>query len=143
MPAVHPLLFELGPHAPTTRRVADLVREGGTAALSGAERRADEATREAIDWLKCEYMMDKVGQEFDGMISGVTNFGLFILLKDIYVEGLLHISNLDSDYYEYDSTQHRLRGQRSGKVYRMGDALRVLVAGVNLEKREIDFEPVN
>lgn len=110
---------------------------------SYTERRADEVTRDVTDWLKCEYMMDKVGQEFEGMISGVTSFGLFILLKDIYVEGLLHISNLASDYYEYDSTQHRLRGQRSGKVYRMGDSLRVLVAGVNLEKREIDFEPVN
>ena len=103
------------------------------------ERRADDATREAIDWLKCEYMLDKVGEEFSGVISSVTSFGLFVELVDIYVEGLIHISMLRNDYYQFDSIQHALYGERTGKRYRLGDILKVKVVRVDLDQRKIDF----
>jgi ribonuclease R len=106
---------------------------------SMTERRADEATRDVTNWLKCEYMQDKVGQVFNGIISGVTSFGLFIELKDIYVEGLAHITTLANDYYHFDAVQHHLSGERSGMVYRLGDSIDVCVAAVNLEDRKIDF----
>jgi ribonuclease R len=106
---------------------------------SMTERRADEATREAIDWLKCEYMLDKVGEEFAGVISGVTSFGLFVELSEIYVEGLIHISNLKNDYYQFDPIKHALRGERSGTRYRIGDVVHVKVVRVNLDNRQIDF----
>jgi ribonuclease R len=107
---------------------------------SVTERRADDATRDAVDWLKCEYMMDKVGEDYDGIVSSVTSFGIFVELKDIYVEGLVHITALHNDYYHFDPAGHRLRGERSGKVYRLGDQVRVKVARVNLDDRKIDFE---
>ena len=106
---------------------------------STTERRADEATRDATAWLKCEYMMDKVGEAFDGIISSVTSFGLFVELNDIYVEGLVHITSLRNDYYHFDPVGHRLNGERSGQVYRLGDPIRVKVAAVNLDDRKIDF----
>lgn len=109
---------------------------------SFTERRADYATRDALDWLKCEYMQDKVGQEFDGIIADVTGFGVFVELKDIYVQGLVHIASLKNDYYHFDATHHALRGKRSGKSYQLGDSMRVLVARVDLDKRAIDFEVV-
>jgi ribonuclease R len=107
---------------------------------SYTERRADDATRDVTDWLKCEYMQDKCGKQFSGIISGVTNFGIFILLDEVYVEGLVHISNLAGDYYVYDSAQHTLTGENTQKVYRMGDKLTVKVMRVNLDDRQIDFE---
>lgn len=107
---------------------------------SAAERRADEATRDVISWLKCEYMQSRLGEEFDGVISAVTSFGLFVELTDIFVEGLVHISTLDRDYFHYDPIGHRLQGERSGTVYRLGDAVRVLVARVDLDERKMDFE---
>src|SRR3990167_9649324 len=106
---------------------------------SKTERRADEATREAMDWLKCEFMMDKVGQIFSGIISGVTSFGFFVELSDIYVEGLLHISMLPNDYYQFDSIKHMLRGERTGRRFRLGDVVVVQVARVDLDECEIDF----
>ena len=106
---------------------------------SATERRADEATRDAIAWLKCEYMMDKIGEVFDGIISSVTSFGLFVELAEIYVEGLVHITALDNDYYHFDPVGHRLNGERSGQVFRLGDPIRVRVAAVNLDDRKIDF----
>src|SRR5690606_22763088 len=93
-------------------------------------------------WLKCEYMQDKIGQVFNGTISAVTGFGLFVLLKDIYVEGLVHITSLKNDYYDFDAANHRLRGERSGQTYRLGDEMTILVARVDLDERKIDFEPV-
>lgn len=117
----------------------DMVRLGEHCVMT--ERRADEATRDAVDWLKCEYMMDKVGAEFDGLISAVTGFGLFVQLKEIYVEGLVHITALPNDYYNFDATQHCLRGERTGKVFRLADALRVKVMRVDLDTRRVDFEP--
>jgi ribonuclease R len=109
---------------------------------SRTERRADEATREVNAWLKCEYLREHVGQEFDGVVSSVTNFGLFVELKDLYIEGLVHISNLPGDYYHFDIPQQRLVGERSGRSFQLGSPLRVLVAAVNLDERKIDLEPV-
>lgn len=109
---------------------------------SMTERRADEATRDTVDWLKSEYMQDKLGEEFMGHISSVTSFGLFVELDDIYVEGLVHITSLKSDYYKFDAVHHRLIGERSGKHYQLGDAIRVRVARVDLDEKKIDFEPV-
>lgn len=106
---------------------------------SMTERRADEATREAVDWLKCEFMLDKVGEDYDGVISAVTSFGMFVELKDIYVEGLVHISNLQSDYYQFDPIKHALIGEHTGMRYRLGDVVRVRVVRVDLDERKIDF----
>lgn len=108
---------------------------------SGTERRADEATREVVTWLKCEYMQDKLGQIFPGTISAVTGFGIFVELDDIYVEGLVHITSLKNDYYTFDAVQHRLIGERAGHIYHLGDKMTVLVARVDLDERKIDFEP--
>lgn len=107
---------------------------------SSTERRADEATREVVSWLKCEYMQDKLGQVFSGKISAVTGFGIFVELDDIYVEGLVHVTSLKNDYYTFDAVKHRLVGERGGNVYRLGDKMTVLVARVDLDERKIDFE---
>jgi ribonuclease R len=108
---------------------------------SATERRADEATREVVAWLKCEYMQDKLGQVFRGRISAVTGFGIFVELDEIYVEGLVHVTSLKNDYYAFDAVKHRLIGERGGHVYRLGDKMTVLVARVDLDERKIDFEP--
>lgn len=107
---------------------------------SMTERRADEATRDAVSWLKCEYMMDKVGEEFDGIISAVTSFGIFVELSKIYVEGLVHVTALSNDYYHFDPARHRLTGERAGGSYRLGDKIRVRVMRVDLDEKKIDFE---
>ena len=109
---------------------------------SFTERRADEATRDVVAWLKCEYMQDKLGEEFPGIISAVTPFGFFVELKDIFIEGLVHISNLDKDFFHYDPIGYRLEGERTGKTYRLGDSVRVIVARVDLDERKIDLELV-
>jgi ribonuclease R len=106
---------------------------------SMTERRADDATRDAILWLKCEYMQDKLGEEFEGVISAVTSFGLFVELNEVYVEGLIHVTSLANDYYHFDPVGHRLTGERRGRVYRLGDSIRVLVVRVDLDERRIDF----
>ena len=106
---------------------------------SGTERRADEATRDAESWLKCEYMEDKIGEEFDGTITSVNSFGIFVELDEIYVDGLVHITALDNDYYHFDPVGHRLAGERTGMVYRLGDRVRIRLAAVNLDERKIDF----
>lgn len=108
---------------------------------SSTERKADEATRDALDWLKCEYMQDKVGETFNGIITSVNSFGVFVELEEIYVDGLVHITALDNDYYHYDPVGHRLTGERTGKVLRLGDPLSITVANVNLDDRKIDFLP--
>jgi ribonuclease R len=110
---------------------------------SMTERRADEATRDVESWLKCEYMQDKVGEEFEGVISAVTSFGVFVELNDIYIEGLVHVTSLPKDYYHFDPVGHRMSGERSGRVYRLGDRLRVKAARVDLDERKIDFETVD
>lgn len=107
---------------------------------SMCERRADEATREVVTWLKCEFMQDKIGQVFHGTINAVTGFGIFVMLEEVFVEGLIHISTLRGDTYQYDSVRHRLFGVGSRKQYRLGDRLTVQVARVDLLERKIDFE---
>ncbi|MFN3587226.1 MAG: ribonuclease R family protein, partial [Moraxellaceae bacterium] len=109
---------------------------------SMTERRADEATRDVMAWLKCEYMQDRIGEEFDGVISAVTSFGFFVELTDIYVEGMVHISNLKDDYYEFDATLQKLVGSRAGTQFALGDTVRIKVAAVNLDQRKMDFELV-
>ncbi len=109
---------------------------------SMTERRADEASRDVENWLKCEYMQDKVGEEFEGVISAVTSFGVFVELNEMYIEGLVHVTSLPKDYYHFDPIGHRIAGERSGRVYRLGDQLRIKVARVDLDERKIDFEPV-
>jgi ribonuclease R len=106
------------------------------------ERRADDATRDAVDWLKCEYMLDKVGETYTGVISSVTSFGIFVELQSIYVEGLVHVTALGNDYYRYDPAHHRLIGDRTHQIYRLGDLVSVKVVQVNLDERKIDFELV-
>lgn len=110
--------------------------------LSVTERRADEATRDVVNWLKCEYLMDRVGEEYSGVVSAVTGFGLFVMLDELYVEGLIHVTGLPKDYYYHEAAQHRMVGERTGRVFRLGDSLRVRVVSVNLDERKIDFELV-
>ncbi|MEQ1486368.1 ribonuclease R [Methyloglobulus sp.] len=109
---------------------------------SANERRADDATRDVVSWLKCEYMMDKIGEVFPGIISAVTSFGFFVELAEIYVEGLVHISNLGQDYYHFDPTSHQLKGERTGSNFRIGDNVMVKVARVSLDDKKIDFDLV-
>jgi ribonuclease R len=106
---------------------------------STTERRADAASYDVVDWLKCEYMQSRVGDEFDGTIVSVTGFGLFVELDGIYIEGLVHITALDNDYYHFDAAGHVLAGERTGKRYHMGDSVRVKVAAVSLDERKIDL----
>lgn len=107
---------------------------------SMSERRADEATRDVVNWLKCEFMKDRVGETFPGVITAVTGFGLFVELQDIYVEGLVHVTALPGDYYHFDPVHHRLAGERSGRSFRLGDSVEVKVMRVDLDERKIDFE---
>ncbi len=116
----------------------DMLNAG--AHCSTTERRADEATRDAMDWLKCEFMQDKVGEVFEGIITSVTGFGLFVELKDIYVEGLVHITNLGKDYFHFDPIKHRMLGERTKTVYRLADPISVKVVRVDLNEKKIDFE---
>lgn len=115
----------------------DMQRYGETCSMS--ERRADAASYDVIDWLKCEYIKDRVGDEFPGTVSSVTGFGLFVELRDIYVEGLVHITALKNDYYQFDPVRHLLRGERSGVSYHLGDPVRVKVVRVDLDDRKIDL----
>jgi ribonuclease R len=106
---------------------------------SVTERRADDATRDVQAWLKCYFMQDKIGEEFDGTVAGVTSFGLFVALDNIYIEGLLHVTELGNDYFNYDKARHEMAGERTGVRYRLGDRLRVKVSRVDLETSKIDF----
>lgn len=110
---------------------------------SVTERRADDATRDVADWLKCEYMQDHVGQEFEGIISSVTGFGFFVRLNDLFIDGLVHISTLDNDYYRFDAAGQRLLGENSGMIYRLGDVVKIRVEAVSLEQRQVDFALVS
>ena len=106
---------------------------------SANERRADEASRDVENWLKCYFMQDKLGEDFTGTVSGVTPFGIFVTLDQLYVEGLVHISGLGTDYFQYDEARHELRGERSGQVYKLTSKVTVKVAKVDLEARKIDL----
>lgn len=109
---------------------------------SMAERRADDATRDVTAYLKCEYLSDRVGEEFTGIIAAVTSFGLFVELDDLYVEGLIHVSSLQNDYYHFDAVRQKMIGERSGRSFQMGDRLPVQLARVDLDDRKIDLLPV-
>ncbi len=107
---------------------------------STCERRADEATRDVVSWLKCEFLQDHVGDTFEGVVSAVVAFGLFVELNDLFVEGLIHITTLPSDYYHHDAAKHRLIGERTRQTFQLGDELKVKVVGVSLDDRKVDFE---
>jgi ribonuclease R len=107
---------------------------------SFTERRADEATRDAMSWLKCQFMQDKIGEEFDALVTGVVDFGLFVQAKGLQIDGLVHVSALGSDYFSRDKSGYRLVGARSGRVFRLGDHLRVRLINVVIDERKIDFE---
>jgi len=111
--------------------------------FSMTERRADDATREVQQWLKCEYLSNCIGMKYSGTVSGVANFGLFIELKDIHIDGLLHVTSLPRDYYAFDASRQRLSGERTGVHFSIGDQFEVLVAMVNLEDKKIDLELVS
>jgi ribonuclease R len=106
---------------------------------SQTERRADDATRDVVAWLKCYYMQDRIGETFEGSISAVTGFGIFVALDDVYVEGLVHISELGSDYYHFDAARHQLLGSRTKRRFRLADRVRVKLVRVDLERMRIDF----
>ena len=116
---------------------ADMDRFGEQSSF--CERQADEATRDVVSWLKCEFMMDKIGEEFSGVISAVTSFGLFVELADIYIEGLVHVTGLGDDFYHYDSAKHRLVGERTRKSFHLGDKIQVRLVKVNLDDKKIDL----
>jgi len=109
--------------------------------LSVTERRADEASRDVEQWLKCEYMRDKVGETFNGVISGVAGFGIFIELTEVFVEGMISVRDLQDDYYNFDDIHHQLKGDRTGKVFRLGDTIKIQIASVNLDDRQMVFIP--
>lgn len=109
---------------------------------SMTERRADDATRNVIDWLKCEYMLDKVGSEFEGIISEVTGFGIFVELKNIFVEGLVHVTALRNDYYHFDPISRSLIGKRTRATYSLGDQVIIKVVRVDLDQKQMDFDLV-
>ncbi|WP_169392794.1 MULTISPECIES: ribonuclease R [Psychrobacter] len=115
--------------------------EAGTQ-TSDTERRAEKASRFVESWLKCHYMKDHIGEEFDGVVTTVTNFGLFITLTSLFIDGLVHISNVGDDYFVFDEKQQQLIGQDHGKIFGLGDLVRVKVAGVNMDLLQIDFELV-
>jgi ribonuclease R len=110
---------------------------------SMTERRADDATRDVSSWLKCYYMQDKIGEIYEGTVAGVTSFGLFVAIDDIYIEGLLHVTELGNDYFTYDKARHAMVGERSHVIYRLGDRLKVKLVRVDLELSKIDFSLVS
>lgn len=110
---------------------------------SMTERRADEATREAVDFLKCYFLRDKIGEIFDATVTGVHSFGLFVELDEVRANGLVHVTQLENDYYHHDPTRHALVGERSGRIHRLSDKLQVKLLRVDLDERKIDFEPLS
>lgn len=106
---------------------------------SMTERRADEATRDVENWLKCFFMKARIGEEFEGSIAAVVPFGIFVALDTVYVEGLVHVSELGEEYFSYDAARHQMLGERSGKRFRLGDRLRVRLVRVDMEANKIDF----
>lgn len=109
---------------------------------SRTERRADEATRDVAEQLKCIYLKDHVGETFDVIVASVVPFGLFVRVPELHVDGLVHVTALPRDYYHRDPTGTELRGERSGNTYRLTDKLRVRLANVNVDERKIDFVPI-
>ncbi|MHB1353670.1 MAG: ribonuclease R family protein, partial [Thiobacillus sp.] len=110
---------------------------------SMTERRADDATRDVDAWLKTYFMQDRIGDEYDGTVSAVTSFGLFVAIDDIFIEGLVHVSELGQDYFHYDQAKHMMLGERTGKRYRLGDRVRIKVMRADIETSKIDFSLVS
>ncbi|HSG96608.1 MAG TPA: ribonuclease R [Woeseiaceae bacterium] len=119
---------------------AEMERLG--AITSAHEKRAEDAPRDVEAWLKCQYMEQHLGDEFDGVVTGITNFGVFVQIGDLLVDGLVHVTSLSNDYYHFDPGTQRLVGERTGRVYKLGDPMRVQVNRVDMETRRIDFRPV-
>ena len=138
---VHRTLRESRHDAMNTDRKDELVEDLPEIArhTSDRERRADDAERELVQWKKVRFMADKVGDEFDGYITGVTAFGLFIELIEHFVEGLVHVSTMADDYYRFEERAHILRGENTGRVYRLGDKVSVQVIKVDMERRQVDL----
>jgi ribonuclease R len=109
---------------------------------SANERRADEASRDVEAWLKCKYMRDHLGEEYSGVVTAATSFGIFVTLDAMYVEGLVHITELGGEYFKFDEARQELRGERTGIRYAIGTRLRVQVSRVDLDGRKIDFRLV-
>ena len=120
--------------------IDDVELENSGIRYSQTERRADEASRAVMSWLKCHYMQQHMGEEFDGVITGVMEFGFFVTLTELYVDGLVHVKNMGDDFFEFDAASQTLNGKRHGQKFALGDKVRVKVAGVSLEDRKIDFE---
>jgi ribonuclease R len=138
---VHRMLRESRGGSRSDARRAELADELPETArhTSEMERRADDAERELLQWKKVRFMADKVGEEFDGYITGVAPFGLFVELVEHFVEGLVHVSSMADDYYRFVEQQHVLRGENTRKVYRLGDRVHVQVVRVDMERRQVDL----
>lgn len=124
----------------TPQPVMEFSLDGAGTQTSDTERRAEKASRFVESWLKCHYMKDHVGEEFDGTVTTVTSFGLFVMLDDLYIDGLVHISNVGDDFFVYDEKQQQLIGKDKGGLFGLGDSVRVKVAGVNMDLLQIDFD---
>ncbi|MGH7339433.1 MAG: RNB domain-containing ribonuclease, partial [Candidatus Rokuibacteriota bacterium] len=138
---VHRMLRESRHGGPSDARREELEEELPEVArhTSEMERRADDAERELLQWKKVRFMTDKVGDEFEGYITGVAPFGLFVELIEHFVEGLVHISTMADDYYRFVEQQHLLRGENTKRIYRLGDKVRVQVVRVDMERRQVDL----
>ena len=110
--------------------------------LSASERRADEASRDVEAWLKCWFVKERVGEDFSGTVTGVASFGIFVTLDTLHVEGLVHVSELGGEYFQFNDALHELRGERTGMRYRLTDKVQVQVSRVDLEARRIEFRLV-
>jgi ribonuclease R len=135
---VHRTLKAILLNKPSPYSELELVELGEHCSMT--ERRADDATRDVMRWLKAEYMVDHVGEEFSGVVSGVTGFGVFVQLDDIYIDGLIHITALGNDYFQFDAGKSRLTGEHTRRSYRLGDRLRVTVVRVDVDEGRIDLE---
>jgi ribonuclease R len=111
--------------------------------LSEMERRAADAERELVEWKKVRFMADKLGEVYTGYVTGVQAFGLFVELEQVYVQGLVHVSSMADDYYQFNDRSHTLTGENTGKVYRLGDKVEVQVGRVDLERRQVHFSLVD
>ena len=111
------------------------------AITSAHERRAEDATREVEAWLKCQYMLDRVGEDYPGVITGVTNFGLFVQIPELQIDGLVHVTSLQNDYYKFDASRQQLVGERTGRRFSLGEPMHVQVQRVDMDTRRIDFRP--
>lgn len=132
-----------GDEPPKRRSAETLGWEAAGLHCSANERRADEASRDVEAWLKCKYMREHLGEEFSGAVSAVTSFGLFVTLDELYVEGLVHITELGGEYFRFDEVRQELRGERTGIRYALGTRVRVQVSRVDLDGRRIDFRLVH